>query len=291
MYRCYEPKKVRLFLVLDAVLLVLWLLGSAAVKAFPPQESRPEGIFLPVIMYHSIAEGGSGDYRLSPDAFEDDLRYLKSRGYETVSAAQLCAYTRNEGQLPAHPVMLTFDDGFYNNLSTVLPLLERYDMCAVVSVVGRFTEELAPADPHVDRYSYLTWEDVSALLASGRIEIGSHTWDLHSNDDRAGCSIRVGEDPDAYTAMLRQDLTQLQQRCTEKTGYTPTVFAYPYGFICRESIPVLQELGFTCTLTCCEKPNYITRDSRCLYGLFRYNRTPGLSSEEFFAGILPQSIS
>ncbi len=285
MYHCCQTRKLQWFLILDAVILAVWLLCSAAVRAYQPPQ---EGVFLPVIMYHSITENGSGDYQLSPAQFEDDLRCLKSKGYETVSAAQLSAYTRGEGTLPAHPVMLTFDDGFYNNLSTVLPLLERYDMCAVVSVVGRYTDELAPADPHVDRYSYLTWEDVRALLDSGRVEIGSHTWDLHSNEERAGCSIRAGEDPQAYAAMLRHDLEQVQTVCREKTGCTPTVFAYPYGFICRESIPVLQELGFTCTLTCYEKPNYITRDKRCLYGLSRYNRPPGVCSEDFLARVLAQ---
>ncbi|MBP0972640.1 MAG: polysaccharide deacetylase family protein [Oscillospiraceae bacterium] len=288
MYRCYDSRKLRLFLILDAIALAVWLVCSAAVKAAPQQT---EGVFLPVIMYHSITDHGKGDYQLSPAQFEDDLRYLKSHGYETVSVAELVAYTEGNGTLPAQPVMLTFDDGFYNNLSTALPLLERYDMCAVVSVVGRYTEELAPADPHVDRYSYLTWEDVSALLASGRVEIGSHTYDLHRNDERAGCSIRVGEDADAYAQMLCGDLTQLQALCSEKTGCTPTVFAYPYGFICRESIPVLQELGFVCTLTCYEAPNYITRDSTCLYGLSRYNRAPGHSSEEFFGKVLNQAIS
>ena len=102
------------------------------------------------------------------------------------------------------------------------------------------------------------------------------------------CSIRAGEDPQAYAAMLRHDLEQVQTVCREKTGCTPTVFAYPYGFICRESIPVLQELGFTCTLTCYEKPNYITRDKRCLYGLSRYNRPPGVCSEDFLARVLAQ---
>ena len=285
MYRCYNSKKLRGFLILDAVLLMLWLVCSAVVSAYQPEQ---EGVFLPVVMYHSIVDNGKGDYQLSPAQFEDDLRYLKSHGYETVSAAQLVSYTRGEGTLPERPVMLTFDDGFYNNLSAALPLLERYDMCAVVSIVGRYTDELAAADPHAERYSYLTWEDVSELLASGRIEIGSHTWDMHSNDERAGCSIRIGEDPQAYADTLRDDLGRLQMRCEEMTGATPTVFAYPYGFICRESIPVLQELGFTCTLTCYEKPNYITRDKRCLYGLSRYNRPPGVSSEVFFAGVLEQ---
>ena len=287
MYRCYNSKRLRFLLVIDAAVLTIWMLCSAAVKAW---QEPPEGVFLPVIMYHSITDNANGDYQVSPALFEQDLRYLKSQGYETVSVADLVAYTEGTADLPEHPVMLTFDDGFYNNLSAALPLLERYDMCAVVSIVGEYTEVRAANDPHVERYSYLTWEDVNELLASGRIEIGSHTWNLHSNNERAGCSIMYGEDPNSYTAMLRDDLNHVQEQATEKTGCTPTVFAYPYGFICRESIPVLKELGFVCTLTCYEKPNYITRDSDCLYGLFRYNRTPGLTPETFFARALSQDI-
>lgn len=287
MYRCYNPKKLRLFLMLDAVVLMLWLLCSAVGKACS-SIPKPEGVFLPVIMYHSIPSIANSDYQITPAVFEDDLRYLKMNGYETVSVAELLAYTEGEGELPAHPVMITFDDGFYNNLSAALPLLEAYDMCAVISVVGEYTEVTAERDPHVERYSYLTWEDVQALLDSGRIEIGNHTWDLHSNDERAGCSIMYGENTGRYAQMLREDVGRLQDRAYEKTGCFPTVFAYPYGFICRESIPILQELGFVCTLTCYEKPNYITRDSTCLYGINRYNRNPAYSTEDFFAKALSE---
>lgn len=288
MYRCYNPKKLRFFLFLDALFLTVWMLCSAVGKAINTNP-RPEGIFLPVVMYHSITSEANSDYQLTPAAFEDDLRYLKNNGYETVSVADLLAYTEGQGTLPAHPVMLTFDDGFYNNLSAALPLLEAYDMCAVVSIVGQYTDVTAERDPHVERYSYLTWEDVGALLASDRIEIGNHTWNLHSNAERAGCSIMVGENTVQYAQMLREDVAMLQNRIYEKTGYSPTVFAYPYGFICRESIPVLKELGFVCTLTCYEKPNYITRNRDCLYGLYRYNRNPAYSTEEFFAKALAES--
>ena len=285
MFHCFHARKLRSFLLLDIAAVLLWLFCSAVGRAFSA-EARPEGIFLPVIMYHSITEHPSGDYQITPDAFAEDLRYLRANGYESVSVAQLLAYTEGTGTLPAHPVLLTFDDGFYNNLSAALPLLEQYDMCAVVSVVGYYTDVTAARDPHVPAYSYLEWEDIRALLRSGRIEIGSHTYDLHSNEERAGCSILFGEEEEAYTEMLRQDVGLLQSRMQEETGYTPVVFAYPYGFICRESIPVLRELGFVCTLTCYEKPNYITRDSSCLYGLYRYNRSPDDTAEEFFSRVL-----
>ncbi len=286
MYRCFSGRRLLFLLSVDVLLVALWLVSSAVGKAVFTDKVPPEGIFLPVVMYHSISPQPHGDYQITPEAFAQDLQYLQENGYETVSIEQLHAYTEGTGTLPEHPILLTFDDGFYNNLSTALPLLEQYDMCAVVSVVGYYTDVTAARDPHSERYSYLTWEDIRTLQASGRIEIGSHTYDLHSNDERAGCSILYGEDEEAYADMLRKDVGLLQTRMRNETGTTPTVFAYPYGFVCRESVPVLRELGFVCTLTCYEKPNYITRDPDCLFGLFRYNRSPDYTTEAFFAKAL-----
>ncbi|MCR5717996.1 MAG: polysaccharide deacetylase family protein [Oscillospiraceae bacterium] len=285
MYRCISSGKMGLILAAAAIFAALWLVMSVVGKVVAVQDTVPKGVFLPVIMYHSLTEP-TNDYQLSPDVFADDLAYLKRHGYQSVSVSQLLAYTNGSGELPEHPILITFDDGFYNNLSAALPLLKEYGMCAVVSVVGRYTDEIAPADPHTPRYSYLTWEDIRTMLASGCIELGSHTYDLHSNDTRAGCSIVLGEDPATYTEMLKNDLQTMQDHAKTETGISPTIFAYPYGFICRESIPVLQKMGFVCTLTCREVPNYITRDPKCLYALGRYHRSPKYSTEEFFEKVL-----
>ncbi len=289
MYRCYNPKRCLHLLILDAAVLALWFLFCAIGKSVFSSEQPKEGVFLPIVMYHSITEQVICDDQITPHMLEEDLAYLEAHGYETVLPADLVDYVHGRKALPEKPVMLTFDDGFYNNLSAALPLLEEYGMCAVVSVVGSFTEELAVADPHVPAYSYLTWEDIRTLLDSGRIEIGSHTYDLHHNDSRAGCSIMYGESVERYTAMLTEDISRLQQRMQEETGFTPISFAYPYGYICKESLPILQNLGFTCTFTCYERPNYIVQDMDCLYGLDRYHRGPEESTAAFFERVLDAS--
>lgn len=286
MYRCYNPKRFFRLLVLDAAAVVLMMVFSHIGKLVFSAEVPQDGVFLPVVMYHSVTPDIQSAYQVTAEQLEADLAYLTAHGYETVSVSELLAYTSGTGTLPPHPVMLTFDDGFYNNLSLVLPLLEKYDMCAVVSVVGTYTDVNAVNDPHSDAYSYLTWEDINALLDSGRVEIGSHTYDLHSMESRAGCSIRYGEDPQAYTELLTKDLEELQSRMQAETKTCPIVFTYPYGYICKESIPVLRELGFLCTFTCYERPNYITRDPECLFGLDRYNRSGEVGTEEFFEKIL-----
>lgn len=63
------------------------------------------------------------------------------------------------------------------------------------------------------------------------------------------------------------------------------VFAYPFGSLCPESLPVLRDSGILMTLTCREGMNLITRDPDCLYGIFRYNRSGLLSTGEYMADL------
>ena len=109
-----------------------------------------------------------------------------------------------QAELPEKPVMITFDDGYYNNLIYVLPLLKKYDMKAVISIVGSFTERAQELNDQNPAYAHMIWADIKALAASGYVEIGSHSYALHSVDKgREGgtaqdvgsvCGIREGFD-------------------------------------------------------------------------------------------------
>ncbi len=241
-----------------------------------------EPVRLPVIMYHSIYTDSPTEYAVTPAQVEGDLQWLKSNGYTTVTAEQVIAYTRNQGDLPQNGVMITLDDGFYNNLSVLVPLLEKYDMTAVFSVVGSYVENDAVKDPHNPQYSYLTWEDISELTKSGRVELGNHTYGMHSlYDGRIGCSKNEGESELDYRNALNNDIQHLQNSFYENVGFFPVIFTYPFGSVSRESLPVIRDGGFLMTLTCRELPNYITRDPNCLYGIGRYNRSGLYSTEQY----------
>ena len=195
-------------------------------------------------------------------------------------------YVENKTDLPDKPVLITADDGFYNNYYYLLPLLEKYDMKATISVVGYYSEVLAENDPHVPQYSYLTWEDIKQCIDSGRIEIGNHTYDMHSISERKGCSKLEYESEEEYEKIFLDDIGVMQTTVKMNTGITPVVFAYPYGCISPESIPLLKKIGFSAALTCFEKPNYITHDKNCLFSINRYNRPAGMSTEEFMKKLL-----
>lgn len=285
MYLCCNIKKfLRLLLTDAAVFAICGLVFFVGRKDFRSSATSEEEfpVPLPVIMYHSVWDTSPSEYVVTPEQLDSDLKWLRDNGYSSVSAEELIRYTHGQGALPDKPVLITFDDGHYNNLSDALPVFEKYDMCFIVSVVGSYTDSLAPADPHCSAYSYLTWEDISALLSSGRTEIGNHTYAMHSNSaGRKGCARMNGESEEDYRSALRDDLTLLQTESAAELGYSPFIFAYPFGLISRESVPVLRDMGFLITLTCYERMNYISRDPDCLFGLDRFNRSGLLSTEEY----------
>lgn len=267
--------------------------GMLALALFlPEKESVPASVIssaatelpaVPILMYHSVCNNTrvQGDYRISPEMFESDLLYLQKKGYSTIHVADLAAYVYEGIPLPENPIILTLDDGYLNNLTTVLPLLEKYDMRATVSVVGNFTEAFSrTADPN-PLYAYLTWEDVRTLSESGRVEIGNHTYSMHEIGSRRGCMMVQGESEEGYREILKTDLEKLQTALGEYSGVTPIVFAYPYGFISEESYPVLREMGFLAALSCYERINYITGEPEQLYRLGRFNRSPHLTTKAF----------
>lgn len=297
MYKCYNVKKFFRLILIDAIIftIIYCFIGIGKNLIFSSADYnsdydyKKEKIFMPVIMYHSIHNNANASYEVTPEQIESDLRYLKNNNYNSVSAQQLVDYVYNRGELPENPVMITLDDGFYNNLYYLEPLLEKYDMTAVVSIVGTYTENDAVADPHVPEYSYLTWEDINTMLESGRFEIGNHTFDMHnSSGTRKGCKINNGENSEEYCRILNEDIAKLQELIKEHTNTYPIVFAYPFGYQCKESIPVMRENGFAITLNCYEKPNYITRNPECLYDINRYNRSGLYSTEEFMSKLLKE---
>lgn len=249
---------------------------------------------LPVIMYHSILkdEAHAGPYVLSPSALEADLDYLQHNGYETVTVSELVDFVDGKGELPEKPVLITFDDGFYNNYLYAYPLLAERDMQAVVSVIGEQTALYTENGQENAYWSYLSAGRLVEMQESGVFEIGNHSFDLHDDSVRKGCLKKRGESLSQYRQMLAEDTRQAQTYLAESGLTPPLCYAYPYGAYSEETEGILKELGFRCTLSCEERQNIISPgDPDCLYLLGRYNRPSGMSTTTFFDKALPEEGS
>lgn len=181
---------------------------------------------MPVIMYHRFIEqdsekGVHGTW-MPITMFEKHLRLMKWLGYETLTFRDLA----DKGfihrlQYGKKYLMITADDGYQDNLTRMLPLLEKYGYKAVVYVVtgegyNRWDVE-HPTNPDT-KVSLMSGEQVKALAASGHVEIGGHTL-THPRLSKLT--------PEQQAHEIQENKRQLEALL----GHPLLSFAYPYGDI------------------------------------------------------------
>ena len=248
--------------------------------------AEQQGVRVPVLMYHSILKDSArqGQYVVSPDILSADLDALQARGYQTVTVSDLIAYVYDDVPLPEKPIMITFDDGYYNNYVYAYPLLQQRGMRAVISVIGSQTAQYTENGEENAYWSHLRLDRLEEM--QDVFEVQNHSWNLHEYGERRGCLRRRGEDESSYEALLREDTEQTQKLLIEAGLPTPTCYTYPFGACSEESERILEGMGFLCTLGCEERINLVTNDPACLYEMGRYNRGAGESTESFLARAL-----
>lgn len=107
-----------------------------------------------ILMYHRVAELPADPQLLavSPRHFAEQLAVLR-RMLRPMPLRQLSALLAG-GKLPRHAVVLTFDDGYADNLHHARPLLERHDVPATVFVTAG----------HVGGRREFWWDELERLL-------------------------------------------------------------------------------------------------------------------------------
>ncbi len=242
-----------------------------------------EKIDVPILMYHNVfrSSNRSGKYIISETGFEQDLKFLTENGYSTIVMKDLIDYVYDGKSLPEKPVVLTFDDGYFNNFSYVFPLLQKYNCKAVLSIIGYYTDMYSDSPDENPSYSHVTWDNVNKMIESGYVEMQNHSYNLHSTDHgRNGSKKKRGESLSEYKKVLKEDLGKLQEQFKTQTGYVPNTYTYPFGSVSNDSFDIIKEMGFKASLSCESGMNHISRDPECLYMMKRYIRTPSNSASE-----------
>ena len=257
---------------------------SAVATSAQPDKER---INVPIIMYHSILKDPAlqGEYVIDPNTFEADLKYITEHGFHTVVMADLIDYVYKGKDLPENPIMITFDDGYYNNYLYAFPLLKKYNCKMVLSPIGIYTDQYSKTIDVSAYYSNATWENLKEMALSGYVELQNHSYHLHKRSGaRLGAKQKAGESDAEYKEILAADLKKAQERFQDELSITPNTFTYPFGVISSASLDVIKDLGFKATLTCEERINSLTKGNKeCLYGLGRYLRGNQMTTEAFFA--------
>ena len=150
--------------IFGGMILILSAIFAAIIFLLP----EPEGF--PILEYHQVTDEKLDPvfevYNVPPAEFAAQLDYLQTEGYTTITLQDFMRVVHGKGTLPDKPIVLTFDDGYSDNYSEMLPILAAHNMTAVVYVI---TNE-------VGKKNYLTLDNLKEMQRRG-IEIGSHTSD------------------------------------------------------------------------------------------------------------------
>jgi peptidoglycan/xylan/chitin deacetylase (PgdA/CDA1 family) len=172
--------------------------------------------------YHSVADDGPEWLSVPVETFERQLALLARRGYRAGAHRDLAELAA--GHTPDHPLaFLTFDDGFADNATVVMPLLRAYGWTALVFPMPAALDAGSPFDwpevrarrtAHPDVMRSLDWAAAEEMADAG-FEFGSHT-----NHHR-----RL---PELGDEELRQDLSDSRRRIAGRLGSCDSL-AYPFG--------------------------------------------------------------
>jgi peptidoglycan/xylan/chitin deacetylase (PgdA/CDA1 family) len=190
---------MRRLLAAVAVLLVLGGDAGAATRLEP----------VPILMYHVIAAPIAGapypGLYVQPAEFTAQMAWLAGHGYHGVTLQQVFDHWRGARPLPAHPIVISFDDGYYSQYKTALPVLRAHHWPGVLNLELRNTEPVWGTRPG----------EVRAMIGAGW-EIDSHTL-TH---------------PDLTTldpARLREEVAGSRAELRRRFHVPANFFCYPSG--------------------------------------------------------------
>ncbi|HQF90877.1 MAG TPA: polysaccharide deacetylase family protein [Synergistaceae bacterium] len=153
-------------------------LGAAILVASTPKEA------VYVLCLHHVAPvpGEDGGMYVSPGEFASLLARLRQGGAAFLSLEEFRRWIEGTGPIPPVSVLLTFDDGYEDNASELLPILRSFDVPAAVFVVGA----------NVGTPGRLSAPQMRAMAQSGLVAFGSHT--QHHRDLRGLSAAQLTEE-------------------------------------------------------------------------------------------------
>jgi len=222
-----------------------------------------------ILSYHEIAQKGetlNSTYTVTPENFEEQIRFLIDNGYHFVSVDDILAYRKNKKPLLDKAVLLTFDDGYQSVYENAFPIIKKYKIPTVIALVGSWlkSKERVDFDGHmINRSKFLSQDEIKEMIESGLVEIASHTYALHKGilGNPQGNKLpavkarewledkQMYESERSYEKRVHDDLLQSTTFLKKYTEQRPRVIVWPYGYYNKKATKIAEKLGMFIGLT------------------------------------------
>jgi peptidoglycan/xylan/chitin deacetylase (PgdA/CDA1 family) len=227
--------------------------------------------WIPALMYHKIPENeiqSKHKIFVTRANFEKHLQFFKSRGFETLTFSQLEKFRKAElsfKTFPKKPLLLTFDDGYRDNLENASPLLKKYGFKAQLFLLAnsQINQNSWDAGSTEPAHEIVAGKDRKLWLDSA-FEIGSH-----------GFSHEKITDLDDAAAF--KELSESKKSLEAEFKVPVNSFAFTYGITSDVGTTLAQKAGYSYALNTDNGALLMEEDP---YAIFRVNIFP---NEDFWS--------
>lgn len=193
---------------------------------------------MPVIMYHRVIKdesekGVHGTY-VTVKQFEEQMKYLKKKGYETVTFKEMLNNRyKQRFDKDKKWIMLTFDDGYKDNYENAFPILKKYQFKGIIYILDGIEYNKWDVDNpgNPERKFTLMNQDELLEMQNYGIEFGGHT---STHPRLAELSIE----------QVKSEIINSKSNIEKIVGRELLSFAYPYGSLNEEVKRIPQEAGY-----------------------------------------------
>lgn len=205
-------------------------------KAVPFDQPR-------ILMYHMVREplpgGRFNKMRVAPDLFRQQIEWLHHEGWNFCFLSEVIGTPSGTKR-----VVLTFDDGYQDNLLHALPVLREFKAKATLfPVIHREAgydwsthKKASHAGGELGNEPKLSDAEIRKMLDTGLIELGGHSV-MHANLPSLG-------DDEAW-----QEIHGCKTGLEETFGVRAPTFCYPFGLFGPREVEFTRKAGFTGAVT------------------------------------------
>jgi peptidoglycan/xylan/chitin deacetylase (PgdA/CDA1 family) len=214
---------------------------------------------LRILMYHKVTDARPNSIAVGVASFAEQQRFLREN-YEVVPLEAVRRWIRDGEALPPRAVLLTFDDGYRDNLLNAYPILAQHGHPAALFLPTSFvgSRDPLPHDRHLPVANpTLDWDQVRSMLDV--FEVGSH-----------GRNHRVLTRLPAEEA--RREIFESKRELEERLETPVSAFSYPKGSIGDFSPQIegfVREAGFEIAFA--TLPGIVRRERANPLALRRHN--------------------
>ena len=229
---------------------------------------------VPILTYHHFLtideknEYAKDDkYTMPIVQFEEQLKYLKENGYNTIDLEDFYLWYIGKKTLTDKDIVIVIDDGNVSAYFYAIPLLEKYGFKATIFVItGRISENEISWDP--SKLQFFNSKMIEDIRNNHKnIRLASHTHYLHAQIE-GSCAVAKKTEDEIYEDVV-----------LSKDAINSEYLAYPFGCHTNAAFSALRRAGYKMAFEFGDDRRATKKDQ--IYSIKRINVNAYTTMEKF----------